>query len=111
MAFYENYVRLCNKIGKSPSAVAIELGIGKPSVSRWKSGSSPRDATLLKIADYFGVPVSELTEETQDKKNALDPYLDKSKRTEYEEEVLKWFHSLPEGMRREILELAKKIKD
>ena len=53
MNFYENYVRLCNSVGKSPSAVAIELKLGKPSVSRWKSGSNPRTATLLKIADYF----------------------------------------------------------
>jgi len=60
MNFYENYVRLCNSVGKSPSAVAIELKLGKPSVSRWKSGSNPRTATLLKIADYFGVTVEYL---------------------------------------------------
>ena len=60
MNFYENYVRLCNSVGKSPSAVAIELKLGKPSVSRWKSGTNPRTATLLKIADYFGVTVEYL---------------------------------------------------
>lgn len=66
MNFYENYVRLCNSVGKSPSAVAIELKLGKPSVSRWKSGSYPRTATLLKIADYFGVTVEYLKgEETK----------------------------------------------
>lgn len=58
--FYDNYVRLCNSVCKSPSAVAIEIGIAKPTVSRWKSGSKPNHATLLKIADYFGVSVSEL---------------------------------------------------
>ena len=66
MNFYENYVRLCNSVGKSPSAVAIELKLGKPSVSRWKSGTNPRTATLLKIADYFGVTVEYLKgEETK----------------------------------------------
>ncbi len=60
MGFYEKYLCLCNSINKSPSAVALELKIGKPSVTRWKNGATPRDATVLKIADYFGVTVTEL---------------------------------------------------
>lgn len=60
MGFYEKYLCLCNSINKSPSAVALELKIGKPSVTRWKNGATPRDATVLKIADYFGITVEEL---------------------------------------------------
>jgi transcriptional regulator with XRE-family HTH domain len=60
VGFYEKYLCLCNSINKSPSAVALELKIGKPSVTRWKNGATPRDATVLKIADYFGVTVAEL---------------------------------------------------
>lgn len=63
MAFYENYVKLCNLAGKSPSAVAVELKLGKPSVTRWKHGAVPRDTTILKIAGYFGVSVEELTQD------------------------------------------------
>lgn len=63
--FYKNYLRLCNSVRKSPSAVALEIGIAKPTVSRWKDGGKPTDATALKVADYFGVPVSELTEEKE----------------------------------------------
>lgn len=58
--FYNNYVRLCNEARKSPSAVALEIGIAKPTVSRWKTGSKPNHATLLKVADYFGVTIEEL---------------------------------------------------
>jgi transcriptional regulator with XRE-family HTH domain len=58
--FYDNYLRLCNSVGKTPSAVALEIGLTKPSVSRWKSGSMPTDATLKRIADYFGITVDEL---------------------------------------------------
>ena len=60
MNFYERYVEMCNKIGKSPSAVAIEIGLSKPSVNRWKNGCSPTDATAQKIASYFGVSVTYL---------------------------------------------------
>lgn len=55
MVFFENYVRLCNSVGKTPSAVALEMGIAKPTVTRWKNGSTPNSATLYKVADYFGV--------------------------------------------------------
>lgn len=51
---------MCNKIGKSPSAVAIEIGLSKPSVHRWKKGGLPTDATASKVASYFGVSVDYL---------------------------------------------------
>lgn len=56
--FYENYVRLCNSVGKTPSAVAKEIGIQKSTVTRWKNGKGRTDATVQKVADYFGVSKS-----------------------------------------------------
>lgn len=73
MTFYENYVQLCNQINKSPSAVAIELKIGKPSVTRWKSGVKPRYATAMKVANYFGVTVEELMGESKGESIKKDP--------------------------------------
>ena len=73
MTFYENYVQLCNQINKSPSAVAIELKIGKPSVTRWKSGVKPRYATAMKVANYFGVTVEELMSDTPSAGIKKDP--------------------------------------
>ena len=61
--FYDNYVRLCNSVKKSPSAVAQEIGFQKSSVTRWKNGSMPTDASLQSIADYFGVTVGCLLRE------------------------------------------------
>lgn len=63
MTFYENYVSLCNRIGKAPSAVALEIGLSKPAVFRWKNGGTPTDATAKKVADYFGVTVERLFSE------------------------------------------------
>lgn len=62
--FYDNFIKECNRIGKSPSSVVIDCGISKPAVTRWRKGEMPRDATLRKLADYFGVSVSSLKEET-----------------------------------------------
>ena len=58
--FYINYVALCNKIGKSPSAVDEEMGFMRSVVTRWSKGTIPRQATLQKVADYFGVSVDYL---------------------------------------------------
>lgn len=65
MNFYNKYVEMCNQIGKSPSAVSIEIGLSKSTVNRWKKGGSPTDATAAKIASYFGVTVTYLLEDEQ----------------------------------------------
>lgn len=57
---YDNFLDLCNSVGKTPSAVALEIGISKTSVNRWKNGGGVTDATALKIARYFGITVDEL---------------------------------------------------
>ena len=62
--FYDEYCKLCNAVGKSPSACAEEMGYQRSVITRWKSGAEPRYATLLKIADYFGVDVAVLKGET-----------------------------------------------
>ena len=59
--FWKNFSNLCVKIGKSPNAVAKELALSSGSITSWKNGAIPRDTTLIKIADYFGVDVSYLT--------------------------------------------------
>lgn len=56
IVFYERYKGLCQSIGKSPSAVAEELGINKSNVSNWKNnGYVPRGEVIKVLADYFGV--------------------------------------------------------
>lgn len=73
MAFYENFVSLCNSIHKSPTATIVAIGLERSSVTRWKNGGSPSDATVRRIADYFGVSVAELlADETDDSKTAAE---------------------------------------
>ena len=63
--FYFNFVNLCNSVNKSPSAVAEEMGFKRSVVTAWKNGRQPRQATLQKIADYFGVSVDDLIAESE----------------------------------------------
>lgn len=79
---YDNFLKLCNSVGKTPSAAAIDMGLSKTTVNRWKNGGGVTDATALKIANYFGITVEELkkgikkepsipTDEELDKNDAM----------------------------------------
>lgn len=54
--FYDEFIKLCNSISKSPTAVAKEMGFAGAHVNKWKNGSTPTDATVFKICDYFNLP-------------------------------------------------------
>ena len=59
--FYDRYIELCAQIGKSPTAVALEIGLSKATPTKWKkSGGTPQGENLKKIAAYFGITESEL---------------------------------------------------
>lgn len=65
--FWENFVELCSQNGISPNAVAAQLGKSSGSVTAWKNGVVPRETTLKRIADYFGVTVDRLIYEQKEK--------------------------------------------
>ena len=65
--FYDNYLRLCNQKGVSASGAALEMGLSRAAVTGWAQGKVPRDATLRRIADYFGGSVEELTRDQKEK--------------------------------------------
>ena len=102
--FYFRYVDLCNKINKSPSAVAEELGFKRSSVTRWANNSVPRQATLQKIADYFGVTVEYLKGEETKK----DP--GQKTDAEIDGELLEIWNTGDEDEHRALLEMARLIK-
>lgn len=62
--FYDNFVRLANNIKLSPSAAAEKIGFKRSEVTRWKNGSVPRRATLIRIADFFDVSPDELLKDS-----------------------------------------------
>lgn len=58
--FWENFYNLCLQKGVSPNAAAKEMNISSGTVTEWKNGREPQNATLRKVADYFGVTVDYL---------------------------------------------------
>ena len=71
--FYTKFVKLCNERDVSPSAAAEQMGLSRAANTKWASGKIPRKATMQKIADYFGVPVSYFSEEDQETEKSPAP--------------------------------------
>jgi repressor LexA len=62
--FWNKYYELCSRIGESPNAVAKKLKFSTATCTNWKkNGNMPTDTNLLKIANYFNVPVDYFKED------------------------------------------------
>ncbi|MCL2223623.1 MAG: helix-turn-helix domain-containing protein [Defluviitaleaceae bacterium] len=53
--FYAQIKKLCDERGKKITAVTVELGFSKGSLSQWKNGSNPTADAVVKFANYFDV--------------------------------------------------------
>lgn len=105
MAFYENYLHLCEKAGKTPSGAALEMGLSKPTVNRWKKGGGLTDATALKVAAYFGVTVAELKGEEQKEKPSTQEGVDLSSLSPEDAELVRRILGASEAKKNAIREL------
>lgn len=64
MGFFTKYLELCSEKGVKPSTAAVQMGLSKSSVTRWRNGSTPDTETLNVIAAYFGVSTDYLLDNT-----------------------------------------------
>ena len=109
--FKENFIRLCNQRGVAPTVVCKEIGLSDEVYSKWTDESVPRRATLMKIADYFGVTVDDLLKEEKaptaeaEEADELNELLEELK-TRPEMRML---FSLAKGATKEDVELAVQI--
>lgn len=59
--FYTKFQELCAQKGVSVSRAAMEMGLSNSTPTKWKkTGATPDGATLAKVSNYFGVPISYL---------------------------------------------------
>lgn len=67
--FYDRFASLCSQRGISPSRAAVEAGISKSLVTKWKTNKVkyPSADIAQKLATYFGLSVAELLDEESEK--------------------------------------------
>lgn len=66
--FYDRFAYLCKQKDVSPSRAALDAGISKSLVTKWKTNNTeiPSPDVLNKLSKYFGIPVSELLGEERE---------------------------------------------
>ena len=108
MSFKENFTRLCNQKGESPTTVCKKLGLSNAAYSCWTDESIPRKSTLIKIADYFGVSVDFLLGKETDKPAGVpDAMWAELCKDEKRKALAMWIMSLPD----DDLDRAEKLLD
>ena len=58
--FYKRLRDLCEERSMTVNELVKILDLSSGSPTAWKNGAVPRNATLIKIADYFGVTTDNL---------------------------------------------------
>ena len=114
IVFYDRFIELCQRKGVSPTRAALEAGISKSLVSKWKANASrePSPEVIRKLADYFELsPYEVVAAKTPGNENAspedaeLNEYLEML-RTRPE---MKMMFQLPKGATKEDVEKAVRV--
>ena len=70
--FYDRFLYLARCKGVSPSKAALDAGLSKSIVTKWKNDPTaiPTGSVIGKLTAYFGIPVSELLGEAPEEPEA-----------------------------------------
>lgn len=92
---YSIFERLMNEAGETHYQVAKATGVSQSTLSDWKLGkTTPRNPTLKKLADHYGVSVPYLKGETAERTVKEKPAGQVADGlTEEEIEYIKWFRT------------------
>lgn len=64
--FKQNFINICIERGVAPTAVLKEIGISHATFTSWTDTSVPRQTTLTKLADYFGITPEDLLRDPEE---------------------------------------------
>jgi DNA-binding Xre family transcriptional regulator len=68
--FKQNFIKLCIERDVAPTTVLRHIGLSNATFSCWTDESVPRQTTLQRIADYFGVAPEDLLRGPEEKVTA-----------------------------------------
>ena len=105
---YSIFEKLMSEAGETHYQVAKATGVSQSTLSDWKLGkTTPRNPTMKKIADHYGVSVSYLKGETTERTEKEKP-AEIGGLTEEELDYIKWFRTQATEKEKEIVRLIVK---
>ena len=108
--FYDKYSQLCTNKGIAETKAAIEAGISKSLVTKWKNNRTavPSTEVLKKLSVYFNIPVSVLLEEEKPTVTGEQKEIpDQPELTEEDRELLEILKLIPADAKRNFLEMGR----
>lgn len=72
MQFHENFKRIANERGTSPTAVLQAMGIATSKIATWNKGMLPKQEMLVKLAEYLNCSVMDFFWDGKDDTNIHD---------------------------------------
>ena len=82
--FYDRFIQLCARKNVAPTRAALDAGISKSLVTKWKENKSkePSPEVVRKLADYFGLPAVEVLDDIKKEPGTVsDSELSEDERT------------------------------
>ena len=109
--FYDKYAQLCKRRGISMSAAALEAGLSKSLVTKWKVNKVevPSPDVLKKLSTYFGMPVSELLGEDNIDETKKEQPINLDGLSEKRKALIQFAMDVPEDKAEMILQVMKTI--
>ena len=111
--FYDRFVHLCKERNVAPTRAAIDAGLSKSTVTKWKAtpDAEPSGTAIKKLSEYFGITRAELLGETKKEKPLVNG---DEELTEYLEELrtrpeMKMLFQLTKRATKEDVEKAVKV--
>ena len=101
--FYDKFAALCKQKGVSVSRAAVESGISKSLVTKWKTNriEVPSPEVLQKLSNYFSVSVADLLGEDDKKELPLS----QDALTERERKIIEAVLSMDPGRQKALADL------
>lgn len=108
MKFHENFKRIANEKGTTPTAVVRDLGLSTSKVASWNRGGLPKQDTLAKLAQYLGCSVVDFFwDENDEKKVAFeDNQIQAEPENDDEEDILRIYRSLGRREKHEFMSMV-----
>lgn len=72
MGFAENFKRICEEKGTSPTRVCLELGLSSSKVNLWNKGGIPKGDVMVKLAQKLDCTVMDFFTEEPVHRDAVD---------------------------------------
>ena len=98
MTFAENFNRICNARGTTPTTLCKELGLSTSKVSAWNKGSLPKQEIMVQLAKLLNCSVMDFF--------ADDDEIHSRPENPDEEDILRIYRKLPRREKHEFMSMA-----